>query len=111
MQPKTAAEKAGVKVGDIITAIDGEKIQDGLHLRTVMGKYLAGETIKVTIDRAGKTEEISITLDSGNPDVDNPLLPPPTPKPKVEEKPGAEEKPKSDKKPGDEVKPQAKPAP
>ena len=111
VQPKTAAEKAGVKVGDIITAIDGEKIQDGLHLRTVMGKYLAGETIKVTIDRAGKTEEISITLDSGNPDVDNPLLPPPTPKPKVEEKPGAEEKPKSDKKPGDEVKPQAKPAP
>ena len=83
VMPKSAAEKAGMKNGDIVTHIDGAEVQDGLHMRSVLGKYIAGDVIKVTVKRGEEAIDLTITLESGNPDVDNPTLPP-TPAPKVE---------------------------
>ncbi len=63
VRPNSAAEKAGVKRGDIITAINGEKIDDGNVLRNKVASTLPGSEIKLTILRDGQTQELTATLD------------------------------------------------
>jgi serine protease Do len=59
----SSAEKAGVKRGDIITAINGEKIDDGNILRNKVAGTMPGNPIKITILREGNQQELSATLD------------------------------------------------
>ncbi|MDC9823849.1 Do family serine endopeptidase [Devosia sp. ZB163] len=56
------ADKAGVKSGDVITAVDGDQVTDALDLsRTIAGKN-PGSTVELTIWRDGKEQKISVTL-------------------------------------------------
>jgi len=59
----SAADKAGVKRGDIVTAINGEKIDDSNVLRNKVAGTLPGTEIKLTIVRDGKSQELTATLD------------------------------------------------
>lgn len=59
----SAADKAGVKRGDIIIAINGEKIEDSNTLRNKVAGTAPGTTIKLTVIREGKEMELSATLD------------------------------------------------
>jgi Do/DeqQ family serine protease len=59
----SAADKAGIKRGDIITAINGEKIEDSNILRNKVAGTLPGTQIKLTVQRDGKEEELTATLD------------------------------------------------
>lgn len=62
----SAAEKAGVKRGDIITAINGEKIEDSNVLRNKVAGTLPGSEIKLTVTRDGNPQELTATLDEYN---------------------------------------------
>ena len=53
-----ASDKAGFKRGDLIQVFAGKKINDMQSMIDAAGTVLAGETIKVSVLRAGK----SITL-------------------------------------------------
>ena len=56
------ADKAGVKSGDVITAVDGKAITDALDLsRTIAGKN-PGTKVELTIWRDGKEQKISVEL-------------------------------------------------
>lgn len=55
------AEKAGLKAGDIITAVDGVKIGKAGTLSTLVGEHSAGETIELTLIRDGKEQKIKLT--------------------------------------------------
>lgn len=59
----SAADKAGVKRGDIITAINGDKIEDSNVLRNKVAGTLPGTEIKLTIVRDGESKELTATLD------------------------------------------------
>ncbi len=59
----SAADKAGIKRGDIITAINGEKVDDSNVVRNKVASTAPGTTVKLTIVRDGKEQEISATLD------------------------------------------------
>jgi serine protease Do len=59
----SAAEKAGVKRGDIITAINGEKIDDGNVLRNKVAGTLPGTEIRLTVIRDGGSVDLTATLD------------------------------------------------
>jgi S1-C subfamily serine protease len=48
--------------GDLIVAIDGEKVQDEDDLAQMMNKHRAGDTIKVTIFRDKKKMEVTVAL-------------------------------------------------
>jgi S1-C subfamily serine protease len=48
--------------GDLIVAIDGEKIESQQALAQVMNKHRAGDTVKVTIFRGKKQLEVSVAL-------------------------------------------------
>jgi S1-C subfamily serine protease len=63
VKPGSAADKAGLKRGDIITAINGEKIEDTNVLRNKVAGTLPGTDIKLTISRDGKEQEVTATLD------------------------------------------------
>jgi Do/DeqQ family serine protease len=62
----SAAEKAGIKRGDIITAINGEKIEDSNVFRNKVASTMPGSEIKLTLSREGETQEVTATLDEFN---------------------------------------------
>ncbi len=64
----SAADKAGLKQGDIITAVNGEKIEDGNVLRNKVAGTAPGTEIKLTISRDGKEQEFTATLEELNSD-------------------------------------------
>jgi Do/DeqQ family serine protease len=59
----SAAEKAGFKRTDVITAINGEKIEDSNVLRNKVAGTLPGTEIKITVLRDGSPHELTATLD------------------------------------------------
>lgn len=63
VSPGSAAEKAGLRRRDIITAINGEKIEDSNVLRNKVAGTLPGTEIRLTIIRDGQTQEVTATLD------------------------------------------------
>jgi serine protease Do len=59
----SAADKAGFKRTDVITAINGEKIEDSNILRNKIAGTLPGTQIRVTVLRDGSSVELTPTLD------------------------------------------------
>jgi len=57
----SAAEKAGLKVGDVITKIDETTISSMDDLSAAKKSYSAGDTATFTIYRDGKSQEIKVT--------------------------------------------------
>jgi len=58
-----AGDKAGIKRGDIITAINGEKVEDSNVFRNKVAGTAPGSEIKLTVVRDGQTQEITAKLD------------------------------------------------
>ena len=63
VQSGSAAEKAGIKRGDIITAINGEVVEDTNVLRNKVAGTQPGSDIKVTVLRDGNQQEMTAKLD------------------------------------------------
>lgn len=63
---KSAAEKAGLKKGDIITKIDNEKISDADGLSKEIKKHKAGDKVTVTYLRDKKENKVSAELTKWN---------------------------------------------
>ena len=59
----SAAEKAGLQSGDIITAVDGKEVSSAEELNAQKNTHSAGDTIEVTYIRSGKEKTAKITLD------------------------------------------------
>lgn len=66
----SAAEQAGMLLGDIITAFDGRAVKSMEELSARMQYYKAGDTVEVTIKRASEgvyvEQTISVTLGKKN---------------------------------------------
>jgi putative serine protease PepD len=60
--PGTPAAKAGLKDGDVITAIDGRPIAADGDVSEVLGRLKPGDTITVTYSRGGHTSSAKVTL-------------------------------------------------
>lgn len=57
-----AAEKAGIKGGDLIVKIGKETVESLEDYMEVMGGLRAGETVKITVKRGGKDKAIDVKL-------------------------------------------------
>jgi putative serine protease PepD len=62
VQPGTAAEKAGLKAGDVVTALDDHQIATGDDLSAAINSYKPGDQIKVTYQRGGSEHTTTVTL-------------------------------------------------
>ena len=58
----SAAEKAGLKIGDIIIAVDGTEIKNMDKLNEIKNTHKIGDKITLKINRDGKEQEITLTL-------------------------------------------------
>ena len=71
----SAAEEAGLKQGDVIVAIDGQKITDGASVQEKVNNYHPGDKAAVTYIRDGKELTTEVTFhaaasQNGETDVD-----------------------------------------
>jgi predicted metalloprotease with PDZ domain len=56
------ADKAGLKVGDVILEVDGERVFEPEELMNVVHERNAGDTVKIRYRRDGKYAESAVTL-------------------------------------------------
>ena len=61
--PGYAAEAAGLKVQDIIVDLGGYKVTSVTELTRMLRKFEPGDTVSITVYRAGMELQLSITLD------------------------------------------------
>lgn len=57
------AEKAGIRKGDVLVKLDGQKITSYEDLKKTMEYYKAGETITVTVKRVDNREYVDVDLE------------------------------------------------
>lgn len=62
LQGLTQTENGDVELGDIIVAIDGEKIANADDLSRMMDKHQLGDTVKVEIVRNGRRTSVPVRL-------------------------------------------------
>ena len=58
----SAAEKAGIKVGDVIIAADGQDVETMDELNEIKNAKEIGDKMTLTIWRDGETQDIEVTL-------------------------------------------------
>lgn len=57
-----AAEKAGIKAGDIIVSVDGKLVETTKDVSDIRDKHKAGDTLKFVVNRDGKTLSFDVVL-------------------------------------------------
>lgn len=62
--PESAAAKAGLKAGDVITELNGQKLHSFSELRAKIATSGVGKDIELTYLRDGKTAKAKVTLQS-----------------------------------------------
>jgi len=62
------ADKAGLRQGDIVTKIDGEKIKSGAQFRTQVALKAPGTKVELTILRDNKERKIPVVLETNDDD-------------------------------------------
>ena len=62
VQPGSPAAKAGLKNGDVITAVNGEKIEDANRLTFSIGAVAPGTKLELNVIRDGKSEKVKVTV-------------------------------------------------
>jgi putative serine protease PepD len=60
--PGGPADKAGIKPGDIVIAIDGRPVTSPVELVVAVRAKAVGETVRLTVRRGGKTLTLAVTL-------------------------------------------------
>jgi PDZ domain-containing protein len=62
VQPGSAAEAAGILVGDTIEKFEGQKVENFRALTTMIGKHGAGDEVTIDVFRAGKPIHFKLKL-------------------------------------------------
>jgi len=60
--PKSPAEKAGIKTGDVITAVNGKKVSDSRELRLMIGSMAPGTNVQLEVNREGQNKTFNVEL-------------------------------------------------
>ena len=62
--PGSAADKAGLKAGDVVTGLGGRSVTDASELTAAAREQAAGATVKVTYVRGSQEQSTDVTLDA-----------------------------------------------
>ncbi|MFE0415994.1 S1C family serine protease [Streptomyces tendae] len=60
--------KAGIKPGDVITAVDGQRVHSGEELIVKTRAHRPGDRLELTLERGGKETKVSLVLGSSGGD-------------------------------------------
>ncbi len=59
---KGAADKAGIKKGDVLVAIDSLKVTDGASVQEIVSRFSPGDKAQLTVIRDGKEKVFEVTF-------------------------------------------------
>jgi len=62
VQPESPADRARLAIDDVITALDGDDVENVEQLRALLQEHQAGDEVTLSILRDGEQMEITITL-------------------------------------------------
>ena len=65
------AAKAGLKVGDVITAVNGIPVEDVNSFRLQVAGFAPSTTVHLKVDRGGQTLDLPVTLGEFNLEAEN----------------------------------------
>src|SRR5258708_6080359 len=60
--PDSPAAKAGLKENDVVTEINGQRVEGAAQFRRMIREIPAGRTIQITVWRDGRSQTVSATL-------------------------------------------------
>ena len=60
----TPAAAAGLKKGDVVVALEGERVTDGIALIVSIRTHQPGETLEFTVLRDGQEQTLDVELDA-----------------------------------------------
>lgn len=60
--PEGPAAEAGMRAGDVIVSFDGREVADTRELVRQVGNTEVGKTVRVIVNREGKTQTLKVTL-------------------------------------------------
>ncbi len=60
--PDSPGAKAGLQKGDVVTALNGQKVSDSLELRLRISQMAPGTLVKMDVYRNGQKQEMNATL-------------------------------------------------
>lgn len=63
VEPGSAAEKAGIEVGDVILEVDGRPIEVYSDLPPIIGSIRPGREVELKVSRWGETRTVDVELD------------------------------------------------
>jgi putative serine protease PepD len=58
------AEKAGLRSGDLVVAVDGKTITSSIDLVVAIRSHVKGDHLRLTVKRGSDTEQLTLTLDA-----------------------------------------------
>lgn len=58
----SAADKAGIRTGDVILEIDGKKVQNPTSLQELVNRYHPGDVCNITVNRDKKIHNFKVTF-------------------------------------------------
>jgi serine protease Do len=69
VQPGSAADRAGIQPGDIVTAFNGTEVNDPNVFRNLVAGTAPGTEVTLTIQRDGREQQVRATLGEFTPQV------------------------------------------
>ena len=57
-----AAAQAGLRMGDIVLAVDGVEVHNGPHLQMLLGSRMGGDAVALRVQKKGGGEPVSLTV-------------------------------------------------
>lgn len=71
VEPDSPAQKAGLKVGDVITSLDGKPVDDVNSFRLAVAGFAPNTTVHLKVARNGQTLDVPVTLGEFNLEAEN----------------------------------------
>ncbi|MGH9795254.1 MAG: PDZ domain-containing protein [Candidatus Acidiferrales bacterium] len=64
VESDSAAAKAGLKEGDVITEFNGQRVEGTVQFRRMVRETIAGRTVPLTVWRDGRTQSVQVEMGS-----------------------------------------------